>query len=417
MEPFFTLPIRFQYRLISNRFIPTRSMIHSEEDAAQFGRLMDRMAPLCVDELAQYLSVESFTRWERASVQLSLAECRLLALYTFIRHHMIAKAKDKQLRLLASNMGMHVTPKDLADRRRFTMRLVTGLYHDKRREETVYKAARAFVKPCVRQALRESDSIAELLKLIAAHYFNSAAFDRDHPEGPERDRIYKNSIHKIFLNLLLLHEDDGLISLWLTRFAEHCDPHLQELEALLWEGWQDLLYAAAFARHKEQERREDLSIRVKQLEQELVSLHNQYDADIASLLTVIEDLQRAWSAGRNEPGAEIATAIKPTLSGQRILVVGDESHAPQYRQLVEALGGVFSFVPGFDKDHSLHSRLQGADAVVFVTAYASHLKFYATKARLDNRPMALVNQAGLAAFGRGLDELRERLTRAERKVL
>ena len=78
---------------------------------------------------------------------------------------------------------------------------------------------------------------------------------------------------------------------------------------------------------------------------------------------------------------------------------------------------MFVFVPGFDKDHSLHSRLQGADAVVFVTAYASHLKFYATKARLDNRPMALVNQAGLAAFGRGLDELRERLTRAEQKVM
>ena len=115
--------------------------------------------------------------------------------------------------------------------------------------------------------------------------------------------------------------------------------------------------------------------------------------------------------------AEIVTAIKPTLSGQRILVVGDESHAPQYRQLVEALGGVFFFVPGFHKDHSLHSRLQGADAVVFVTAYASHLKFYATKARLDNWPMSLVNQAGLAAFGRGLDELRERLTRTERKVL
>ena len=81
------------------------------------------------------------------------------------------------------------------------------------------------------------------------------------------------------------------------------------------------------------------------------------------------------------------------------------------------MGGVFLFVPGFDKDHSLHSRLQGADAVVFVTTYASHLKFHATKARLDNRPMALVNQAGLAAFGRGLDEIRERLTRNERKVV
>ena len=147
-------------------------------------------------------------------------------------------------------------------------------------------------------------------------------------------------------------------------------------------------------------------------------MREQYDADVQGLLAVIEELSQIQRASHEPTAVSIASSVPAhRLDGQRILVVGDEAHAPQYRQLVEAQGGVFSFVPGFDKDRSLHHRLQGADAVVFVTAYASHLKFYATKARLDNRPMALVNQAGLAAFGRGLDELRERLTRNERKVV
>ena len=54
---------------------------------------------------------------------------------------------------------------------------------------------------------------------------------------------------------------------------------------------------------------------------------------------------------------------------------------------------------------------------MFVTAYASHLKFYVTKARLEYRPMVNVNQAGLSAFERGLQELQERLAQGERKVV
>ncbi|MHB1681516.1 MAG: DUF2325 domain-containing protein [Bacilli bacterium] len=180
------------------------------------------------------------------------------------------------------------------------------------------------------------------------------------------------------------------------------------------------MQAARLTVNRERERRPDTpsAERVVQLEQELAALRAQYDADVQGLLAVIEELNQVQRTSREQTAvAGVSSVPAPDLCGRRILVVGDESHAAQYRQLVEAQGGVFLFVPGFDKDHSLHSRLQGADAVVFVTAYASHLKFYATKARLDNRPMRLVNQAGLAAFGRVLDELRERLVRNERRVV
>ncbi len=74
-------------------------------------------------------------------------------------------------------------------------------------------------------------------------------------------------------------------------------------------------------------------------------------------------------------------------------------------------------MPGFEKDRSLRSRIQGADAAVFVTAYASHLKFYVTKSRIEHRLMVNVNQARLSAFERGLQELQERLARGEQKVI
>ncbi len=61
--------------------------------------------------------------------------------------------------------------------------------------------------------------------------------------------------------------------------------------------------------------------------------------------------------------------------------------------------------------------VQGANAVVFVTAYVSHLKFHVTKSRIEHCLMVNVNQAGLAAFERGLEKLQERMARGERKVV
>ena len=92
------------------------------------------------------------------------------------------------------------------------------------------------------------------------------------------------------------------------------DPRQKTFESLLWRNWD-----------------------------ELATLREQYDPDVQGLLAVIEGLRTS----REQTAVSIAPGVPALrLDGQRILVVGDESHAPQYRQLVEALGGVFLFVLG-----------------------------------------------------------------------
>ncbi|MCL6633242.1 MAG: DUF2325 domain-containing protein [Alicyclobacillus herbarius] len=103
------------------------------------------------------------------------------------------------------------------------------------------------------------------------------------------------------------------------------------------------------------------------------------------------------------------------LRGKRVLVVGDESHAAEYRTIVEAQGAEFDFLPGFKKDRSTASKLAAADGIVFITAYASHIKFHALKA--TEKCSVLVSQAGLGAFSKGIEELGRKFMQEETKML
>ena len=415
MDTLMTLSIRFQYRRTSHLLIPDRRMIRDDEECAQFDRLMRRMPPLRLDELAQYIDTASFVRWERAVVGLSLADCKMAALYEYLQIY-LHKATPKEMRILAEGLEVRATPKDLQDRRRFMQRMVGEVCKPRHRQRALYHVGHAFLFPVLRKALRDDVSIEEIEQIVTDHYMDKSTLD---PQNDSDVRAFRRATRHTFLNLILLHEDDELVAAWLNKFRQGVDPHQKTFERLLRRNWDELLYAARLAVSRKDQSVDLASAqRAAQLEQELAALRAQYDADVQGLLAVIEELRQVQQTAREQTAATCVSAVPaPGLCGRRILVVGDESHAAQYRQLVEAHGGEFSFVPGFDKDRSLHSRLQAADAVVFVTAYASHLKFYATKARLEDRPMALVNQAGLTAFGRGLDELRERLTQSERRVV
>ncbi len=139
--------------------------------------------------------------------------------------------------------------------------------------------------------------------------------------------------------------------------------------------------------------------------EELAALKANYEADMREMWAVMErQKEQLLARVRGEPESSAGK-----FEGQRILVVGDESHAVAYRALVEEQGATFDFLPGYDQNGQIASKMTSADGIVFVTAYASHLKFYALKAHVDMRRAVMVNRAGLAAFGMGLEELGRKL--------
>ncbi len=91
------------------------------------------------------------------------------------------------------------------------------------------------------------------------------------------------------------------------------------------------------------------------------------------------------------PSEGCRETFAPPLIGKRILVIGDEGHAPGYRAILDRFGVTMDFLPGFDKDRQLASKLSRADGMVFITAYASHLKFYALKAEKAKDTCSLVH--------------------------
>ena len=118
---------------------------------------------------------------------------------------------------------------------------------------------------------------------------------------------------------------------------------------------------------------------------------------IEMLLSIIESLSPKRP---NEPAP-----CRPQLHGERILIVGDPGHMPMYRAIVEAYGGKFDFLDGFEKMRQAESKMESADGILFITAYSSHQKFYAMKAQKQYHKCVLVNQAGLGEFKRGLETM------------
>ena len=76
---------------------------------------------------------------------------------------------------------------------------------------------------------------------------------------------------------------------------------------------------------RERERRSDTTSaqRVVQLEQELTTLREQYDAEVQGLLAVIEELRQVPRISHEQAAVSIALGVPaPRLDGERILVVG-----------------------------------------------------------------------------------------------
>ena len=205
------------------------------------------------------------------------------------------------------------------------------------------------------------------------------------------------------LTMAAFLSEDVLVA-WIRWIQETWTDGEDIVRSALWRGLR--LWIQARTEHKARAPKQIAQSDEEKVREELAALKANYEADMREMWAVMER-QKEQLLARVRGESESSTVR--VLEGQRILVVGDESHAVAYRALVEEQGATFDFLPGYDQNGQIASKMTSADGIVFVTAYASHLKFYALKARVDMRRAVMVNRAGLAAFGMGLEELGRKL--------
>lgn len=101
--------------------------------------------------------------------------------------------------------------------------------------------------------------------------------------------------------------------------------------------------------------------------------------------------------------ARRAGSVPPPLAGERVLVIGDDSHKVQYARIVEEFGGDFTFHPGFQAGPRLDADLASATLVVYVAAFASHVtQDHVRAAERAGLTVVMVPVAGAGAFRRAL---------------
>lgn len=166
--------------------------------------------------------------------------------------------------------------------------------------------------------------------------------------------------------------------------------------------------AAEAALRKEAEEAERMiRATVQVYEQRLAVLRElleQQDGEVLELLA----LTRRGEALSSHQGAAAA------LKGRTICVVGGDTRAAGYREIVEAYGARMVFASALEKLGQIEGAVSGSDGVVLIAAYATHKASGLVRQAAERygRPVALAHNAGLATFERVLvSELAPRLGR------
>lgn len=99
-----------------------------------------------------------------------------------------------------------------------------------------------------------------------------------------------------------------------------------------------------------------------------------------------------------------------TLKGYHVLCVGGLNQiTPQYRKVIEKLGGTFAHHDGGveEKIGRLDAAIAGADAVICQTGHVSHNAYWRVKdaCKKTGKPCAFVPKPGLSGFIRSLEEI------------
>ncbi len=97
---------------------------------------------------------------------------------------------------------------------------------------------------------------------------------------------------------------------------------------------------------------------------------------------------------------------EPLLAGLRIGIIGHPSREPDYRGVIERLGGQLHFAGASDKLGLIDRVVQKAHGTVFLTAWASHKAHQRAQAAAlrYGRPLIHSDQPGLAMVERLLLE-------------
>jgi hypothetical protein len=137
----------------------------------------------------------------------------------------------------------------------------------------------------------------------------------------------------------------------------------------------------------------------------VVALEQEVGEWRAAFATLAQE-QRALTAAlareqRAKQGAKAGKALP--LTGERVLVIGDEGRRAEYARIVEELGGEFAFYPGFQEGPRLDGALASATVAAFVASYASHKTLdHVREAERAGLAVVLVPVAGAGSFRRAL---------------
>ncbi len=378
----FSLPVRFKFRSFT-------LYVKAKETKT----IMRDGVPVTIDELWMFMQDPAFTQDEDAIVQLSLDDCRWLNAYFTLRIMVESSPSKRQVTQLLQTTGMRFTPKDLkAGNERILQRAEEALIKPHILKRHLAMQQDVLLLPEIQEAFRSDAPMEELCR-----YFRDEL-------GVHMDESDNEIAAMTLYSILFLQNDDDLVYRWLDKTRRTVDPEQLMLAYCL--AYNLDAYLRARLRATEKAAARDIeAARVTELErlrEENRRLREQYEQDVQTLLSVIDELQQTIR-GRDQHEPHVSA-----LKGKRILVVGDESHAPQYRAILEAKGAVFDFLPGFDKDRFTTSKLDAADGILFITAYSSHLKFYALKA--SDKCSVLVPHAGLGAFAKAVEDLERKLS-------
>ncbi|SFV09083.1 DUF2325 domain-containing protein [Alicyclobacillus macrosporangiidus] len=378
----FELPVRFKFRSFT-------LYVKSKETKA----IMRDGVPVTIEELWSFLQDPAFTQEEDALVQFSLDDCRSLNAYFILRIMVESSPSKRDVAQLLQTTGMRFTPKDLkAGNQRIIQRAEEALLRPHILKRHLAMQQDVLLLPQIRKALK-SDAPMEQLGRQFRDELNVRMDESD-------DEIAAGTLYAI----IFLEKDDDLVLRWLDKARRTVDPEHLILSYCL--AYSLDAYLRARLRATEKAAARDIEAakanEVDRLREENERLHQQYEQDVQTLLSVIDSLHQIIR-GRDQRESHVSALV-----GKRILVVGDESHAPQYRAILEAKGAIFDFLPGFDKDRTTASKLDAADGILFITAYSSHIKFYALKA--SDKRAVLVHHAGLGAFAKAVEELERKMS-------
>lgn len=165
------------------------------------------------------------------------------------------------------------------------------------------------------------------------------------------------------------------------------------------------------------ERRQQSDDKVIALAEELAKLREELQ-ELRNDRTLLEDtLAKALGESAQQPACttdcdncNLSNSDCLALNGYRVLCVGGLNQiTPQYRQIVEKLGGEFVHHDGGveEKIGRLESAIAWADAVICQTGFVSHNAYWRVKdvCKKTNKPCTYVKKPSLTGFIRGLEQV------------